>query len=171
MWLALDGYNVIAEMTGEVLGMLDLEAEREELNRLLVQYRQLSKNRLTVVYDGGRALSGEPRNYSENGVKVTFSTAGQSADQVLMRMAHQYGSGLTVVSSDCEVVGASERSGAIVLASGEFVQRMLLVLSCDEESGEEESGAVSRRHLTRKKGNPNRLSKKQRRRHLRLKSM
>ncbi len=171
MWLALDGYNVIAEMTGEALGRLDLEAEREELNRLLVQYRRLSKNRLTVVYDGGRALSGEPRNYSESGIKVTFSSAGQSADQLLMRMAHQYGSGLTIVTSDREVVGAAERSGAIVLASGDFVQRMLLVLSQDEGLGDEEEGSANRRHLTRKKGNPRRLSKKERRRNSRLKSM
>ncbi len=171
MWLALDGYNVIAEMTGEALGMLDLEAERAELNQLLVQYRKLSKNRLAVVYDGGRSVSGEPRNYSESGVKITFSTSGRSADQVLIRMAHQYGSGLTIVTSDREVARESEKNGAIVLESGEFVQRLLLALNSDEESGEEESVDKNRRHLTRKKGNPNRLSKKERRRNQRLQSM
>ena len=171
MWLAIDGYNVIAEMTGEALGMLDLEAERTEFNRLLVQYRKLSKNRLTVVYDGGRSVSGEPRSYSESGVKITFSSSGQSADQLLIKMAHQYGSGLTIVSSDREVVGASEKSGAIALASGEFVQRLLLTLSSDEESGEVDSETKDRRHLTRKKGNPKRLSKKERRRNQRLQSM
>lgn len=171
MWLVLDGYNVIAEMTGEPLGMLDLEAEREELNRLLVQYRKLSKNRLTVVYDGGRSVSGEPSNYSESGVKISFSASGRSADQVLIRMAHQYGSGMTVVSSDREVARESERNGAIVLESGEFVQRLLLALSSDEEFGEDEPVARNRRHLTRKKGNPNRLSKKERRRNQRLQSM
>lgn len=171
MWLALDGYNVIAVMTGEALGLLDLEAEREELNRLLVQYRKQSKNRLTVVYDGGRSVSGEPRNYSESGVKITFSTSGQSADQVLIRMAHQYGSGLTVVSSDREVARESERNGAIVLESGEFVQRLLMALNSDEEFGEAGAEDKNKRHLTRKKGNPNRLSKKERRRNQRLQSM
>jgi len=171
MWLALDGYNVIAAMTGEALGMLDLEAERAELNQLLVQYRKLSKNRLTVVYDGGRSVSGEPRNYSESGVKITFSTSGQSADQVLIRMAHQYGSGLTIVTSDREVARESEKNGAIVLESGEFGQRLLLALSSDEEFLDVESADKNRRHLTRKKGNPNRLSKKERRRNQRLQSL
>jgi len=171
MWLALDGYNVIAAMTGEALGMLDLEAEREELNQLLVQYRKLSKNRLTIVYDGGRSVSGEPHNYSESGVKVTFSNSGRSADQVLIRMAHQYGSGLTIVTSDREVARESERNGAIVLESGEFVQRLLLALSSEDDFSEVESAGKNQRHLTRKKGNPNRLSKKERRRSQRLKSM
>jgi predicted RNA-binding protein with PIN domain len=171
MWLAIDGYNVIAAMTGEALGLLDLEAEREEFNQLLVQYRRLSKNRLTVVYDGGRAVSGEPRNYSESGVKITFSSSGQSADQFLVSMAHKYGSGLTVVTSDREVALGSEKNGAIVLDSGEFVQQLLLALSSDEGLDEDEFTVKNQRHLTRKKGNPNRLSKKERRRSQRLKSM
>ncbi|MCK5915175.1 MAG: NYN domain-containing protein [Deltaproteobacteria bacterium] len=171
MWLAIDGYNVIAVLTGEPLARLDLEAEREEFNQLLISYRKISKNRLTVVYDGGRVFSGEPRNYSESGVKINFSTAGQSADQVLIRMAHQFGSGLTVVSSDREVARESENFGAVVLDSGEFVQRLLLELSDDESLEGEEESVKSQRHLTRKKGNPNRLSKKERRRSRRLQSM
>ncbi|HIE08209.1 MAG TPA: hypothetical protein EYP64_09200 [Desulfarculaceae bacterium] len=171
MWLAIDGYNVIAALTGEALARLDIEYEREEFNQLLVRYRGLSKNRITVVYDGGRALGREPRNYSESGVKITFSTSGQTADQLLIRMAHQYGSGLTVVSSDREVARESEKSGAVVLEAGEFVQRMLLALGGDEAGDDETSDVRSQRHLTRKKGNPNRLSKKERRRSQRLQSM
>jgi len=171
MWLAIDGYNVIAALTGEALGRLDLEGEREEFNQLLVRYKSLSKNRVTVVYDGGRALGGEPRNYSESGVKINFSTSGQTADQQLIRMAHQHGSGLTVVSSDREVARESEKSGAVVLASTEFVQRVLLLLSGDEVGEDESPEVKSQRYLTRKKGNPNRLSKKERRRNRRLQSM
>ena len=171
MWLAIDGYNVIAALTGEPLALLDLETEREEFCQLLVRYRSVSKNRLTVVYDGGRAFCVEPSNYSESGVKVVFSTSGQSADQLLIRMAHQYGSGLTVVSSDREVARESEKSSAIVIDSGEFVQRLLLALSGDEGEDDDALTTKSPRHLTRKKGNPNRLSKKDRRRNQRLKLM
>ncbi|MCD6534867.1 MAG: NYN domain-containing protein [Deltaproteobacteria bacterium] len=172
MWLAIDGYNVVAEMSGEPLAQLDLEVERDQLNQLLFQYRSLSKHRVTVVYDGGRAGSGEPRQYSEKGVKVVFSSLGRSADQVLIQMARQYGSGLTVVTSDREVAEHSERSGAVVLASGEFCQRLLMVLDgCEEGQDEDESVAGSRRHLTEKKGNPRRRSKKERQRNRRLDSV
>ena len=172
MWLALDGYNVIAELTGEPLNRLDLEAERDDLNQLLVQYRSFSKHRLTVVYDGGQVCSGEPRSYSDRGVKVVFSSLGRNADQVLIQMARQYGSGLTIVTSDREVAERSESSGAVVLDSGEFCQRLLMVLDDGENSLEEdEPVAGQRRHLTEKKGNPRRLSKKERQRNRRLDSV
>ncbi|MCK5541005.1 MAG: NYN domain-containing protein [Deltaproteobacteria bacterium] len=172
MWLAIDGYNVIAEMTGEPLNRLDLEAERDQLNQLLFQYRSLSKHRLTVVYDGGRISSGEPRQYSEKGVKVLFSSLGRNADQVLIQMAKQYGSGLTVVTSDREVAERSENCGAVVLASGEFCQRLLMALDgSDDNPDEDEPITTQRRHLTEKKGNPHRLSKKERQRNRRLDSV
>ena len=171
MWLAIDGYNVIASLTGEPLANLDIESEREELNQLLIQYRSANKHRVTVVYDGGQISSGEPRQYSEKGVKVIFSSLGQNADQVLIKMARQYGSGLTVVTSDREVTERSESSGAVVLASGEFCQRLLMVLDGCEDLGEDEPVAGQRRHLTEKKGNPRKRSKKERQRNRRLNSV
>jgi len=172
MWLAIDGYNVIADMTGESLGRLDLENEREQLNQLLIQYRSVSKNRVTVVYDGARMASGEPRQYSEKGVKILFSSLGRSADQVLVQMAQQYGSGLTVVTSDREVADRSQNSGAVVIASGDFCQRLLMVLEGDEEGFDDAEPEIRReRHLTDKKGNPRKLSKKERQRNRRLGSI
>ena len=172
MWLAIDGYNVIAEMTGESLARLDLEAERDQLNQLLFQYRGLSKHRVTVVYDGGRISSGEPRQYSEKGVKVVFSSLGRNADQVLIQMARQYGSGLTVVTSDRQVAECSGNSGAVTLTSGEFCQRLLMALEESDDSLDgDEPMAGQRRHLTEKKGNPHRRSKKERQRNRRLDSV
>ncbi len=172
MWLAIDGYNVIATLTGEPLGRLDLEAERDELNQLLARYRSASRNRLTVVYDGGQISSGEPRRYTDRGVEIIFSPLGRNADQVLIHMARRYGSGLTVVTSDREVVGGSEKSGAVALESGEFCQRLLMVLGGGEDGlDEEEPVTAKRRHLTEKKGNPRKLSKKERQRNRRLGSV
>ncbi len=172
MWLVIDGYNVISALTGEPLARLDIESEREQLNQLLVQYRSISKNRVTVVYDGGQVSSGEPRQYSEKGVKIIFSSLGRSADQVLIQMARQYGSGLTVVTSDREVAERSQSSGAVVLDSGDFCQRLLMVLDGGEEGFDEaEPETRQRRHLTEKKGNPRKLSKKERQRNRRLDSL
>lgn len=171
MWLAIDGYNVIAALTGESLGRLDLEVERDELNQLLVRYRSISRHRLTVVYDGGQISSGEPRRYSDKGVEIVFSPLGRNADQVLIQMARRYGSGLTVVTSDREVVEGSEKSGAVALESGEFCQRLLMTLGGEDGLDEDEPVTAQRRHLTEKKGNPRKLSKKERQRNRRLGSV
>ena len=172
MWLAIDGYNLIAALTGEALGRLDLEAEREQLLELLADYRALSKHRLSVVFDGGARATGESRRERFRGVEVIFSQLGRNADQLLVEMARRYGSGLTVVTEDREVILSCERFGAVTLASGEFWQRLLLVVMGEDE-GLEEEGVRSGggRHLTRKKGNPKKRGRKERRRSRRLDSL
>ncbi len=171
MWLAIDGYNVISALTGEALGYLDIEAERGELNQLLAKYRSVSKHRVTVVYDGGQASCGEPRRYSERGVNIVFSPLGKSADRILIEMARRYGSGLTVVTSDREVAEGAGKSGAVALESGEFCQRLLMVLGGDDGLDDDEPVTKQRRHVTEKKGNPRKLSKKERQRNRRLRSV
>lgn len=87
-------------------------------------------------------------------------------------MARQYGSGLTVVTSDREVAEGSQNSGAVVLSSGEFCQRLLMVLDgCADGDDDAEPETKQRRHLTEKKGNPRKLSKKERQRNRRLDSL
>ena len=83
-WL-VDGYNVIrrepalAERERE-----SLEAGRQALCRLLSNAARVSGDRFTVVFDGSRAggsFSGGP------GVHAIFSSARETADHVLARMA------------------------------------------------------------------------------------
>jgi predicted RNA-binding protein with PIN domain len=174
MWLAIDGYNLIAALTGEALEYLDLEAERENLLGLLADYRALSRHRLSLVFDGGARASGGSRRERIRGVEVIFSPLGRTADQLLVEMAARYGSGLTVVTSDREVAAACERSGAVTLASAEFWQRLLLAVMGEDEADDEEAGRggpASGRHLTRKKGNPKKRGRKERRRSRRLDSL
>ncbi|HDS15495.1 MAG TPA: hypothetical protein ENN66_02560 [Proteobacteria bacterium] len=171
MRIALDGYNVIATLTGTALDFLDLEKEREELNQLLADYRRASSNRLTVVYDGAFAGSGEPRSAAAGGVEIRFSRAGQNADQYLINLARQYGSGLTIVSSDREIARAAEGFGAVVLATADFIGVLLATLQTTVDLDEDEPTGKAKRHLTRKQGNPKRLGKSQRRRKKRLQAL
>ena len=170
MWLAIDGYNLIAALTGEPLERLDLEYERGELNRLLIDYRGNSRHRVSVVYDGG-GLPGGSRTSREQGLEIVFSPLDRKADQVLVEMARRYGSGLTVVTSDREVVRLCEESGAVVLATEQFWQRLQLTVFAGDAGDEDDEKRLDRRHLTRKKGNPRRRGKKERRRDRRLESL
>jgi len=172
MRLAIDGYNLIAALTGEALEYLDLEAERESLLELLADYRALSRHHLSVVFDGGGRATGQSRRGRVRGVEVIFSPLGRTADQLLVELAGRFGSGLTVVTSDREVRNACESSGAVTLASAEFWQRLLaVVMGADEGADEETAGRSSGRHLTRKKGNPKKRGRKERRRGRRLDSL
>jgi predicted RNA-binding protein with PIN domain len=155
-WL-VDGYNVIRrspDLAPEE--RLSLEAGRQALCRLLAVVAQASGDQFTVVFDGsgaGSASSGGP------GVRVLFSSARERADQVLGRLAAQGGA---VVSNDREVRRAAQQAGAISISTDDFLARVTPVHPMApraETMDKDEEEEPSRRP---KKGNPHRLSKKDR---------
>ncbi|MBN2231212.1 MAG: NYN domain-containing protein [Deltaproteobacteria bacterium] len=175
MRLSIDGYNLIARVGGRSLDRLDLEAEREGMLDFLAAYREASRHLVTVVFDGGRAPGGGERQSRHRGVRVHFSPLGVSADTVLVRQARQFGSGLTVVTDDREVARQAESAGAVVLGSEEFYHEAELAVSMYgggdvPGAADPEAEAVERRLDTRKKGNPRRLSRREREHERRLES-
>jgi hypothetical protein len=155
-WL-VDGYNVIRrspELASEE--RVSLEAGRQALCRLLARAAQSSGDEFTAVFDGsgaGSATSGGA------GVRVLFSSARERADQVLARLAVQGGA---VVSNDREVRRAGERAGALSISTDDFLARVALappMVTGTETMEKDEEDEPPRRT---KKGNPRRLSKKDR---------
>jgi hypothetical protein len=155
-WL-VDGYNVIRR--GPELAEREresLEAGRQALCRLLSTAARVSGDRFTVVFDGNRgggSFSAGP------GVHVMFSSARETADRVLARTAT---AGAAVVSNDQEVRQAAARAGAIAITADQFLSRLR---RADRVSGSESGPEKDDEETIRpqnKKGNPRRLSKKDR---------
>lgn len=148
-WL-IDGYNVIRRSPElAALERESLESGRRALRRLLAETARASGDQFTVVFDGqGAGGSG-----SAAGVRIIFSSARESADRVIARMAAQGGA---VVSNDRAVRRAAAQAGAIALTADEFLAKLDSADSEeDERSGSQGSGP--------KKGNPHRLGKRARR--------
>jgi predicted RNA-binding protein with PIN domain len=159
-WL-VDGYNVIrrapelADRERE-----GLEAGRRALCRLLSNAARASGDRFTVVFDGNREGGA---GGGGAGVHVIFSSARETADRVLARMAT---AGAAVVSSDREVRQAAARAHAIAITADQFLSR---VRGADRASDPDHApdGAPDKddEEVSRpptKKGNPRRLSTKDR---------
>ena len=162
-WL-VDGYNVIrrspdlarAERGG-------LEAGRQALCALLARVARASGDHFTVVFDGsqaGGAASGGA------GVRIVFSSARETADRVLARMASGGGA---VVSNDREVQRAATRAGAIAITADEFLSRLDRmdrarppIPEGDDPEGGAGGDEADDAPRGPKKGNPRRLSKKRR---------
>jgi predicted RNA-binding protein with PIN domain len=156
-WL-VDGYNVIRRAPElKSREQESLEAGRQALCALLVQVARASTDTFTVVFDGAQAGD---RAGGGSGVTVIFSSARESADRVLARMAREGGA---VVSNDREVRRAAERAGAIVVTTDQFLARLdqarqlPLEAPAGLKGGEEDEPPRGPR-----KGNPRRLSKKDR---------
>lgn len=160
-WL-VDGYNVIRRAPELISREREsLEAGRQALCALLVEAARASKDTFTIVFDGAQAGG---RAGGGSGVTVIFSSARESADRVLSRMARDGGA---VVSNDREVRRAAERAGAIVVTTDQFLARLDQGLPVPPEARtearmDEKEGDESLPPRGPRKGNPRRLSKKAR---------
>jgi predicted RNA-binding protein with PIN domain len=160
-WL-VDGYNVIRRSpelaSSEHRG---LEAGRAALCELLAAAMRATGDEFTVVFDGARG-GGTARG--AGGVRVVFSSARESADRVLARMARQGGA---VVSNDREVREAAVRAGAISVSADDFLTRIEAGI-CRRPPGGTDAAAMSGKDESDdpprgpRKGNPRRLGKKAR---------
>lgn len=162
MEIIIDGYNLIGSDTG-LAG--NLEHKRNCLVQELAIYRRAKGHDITVVFDGWR--SGAPNQVEEkrDGVGIVYSRLGEKADDVLISLARKKGSGCVVVTSDREVRTAVERFGAVALYAGQFSA----MLHSQAEPFDAQPEPQHRE--ARKKGNPRRLSKKERRRREKLQKL
>ena len=104
--ILVDGYSLLHSWTALAPGQPRYsEAAREALVSVLTSYRDACGTPITIVFDG----SGPPRapavSRSAPEVEVLYSRAGQTADQVIERVAHRlqpYGEPLVVTDDHAE---------------------------------------------------------------------
>jgi predicted RNA-binding protein with PIN domain len=171
--LIIDGYNLLgAGGRGRAVGDPWSEAAREELIRRLGAYRQRRSHAITVVFDGWRAGAGSEQHERRGGVEVIYSRRGEQADQVVRRLASEYGADCAVVSSDREVGSSARASGALVMMAQEFWMKLFedpqrSAATPFKELDSEQMPAEKRG--PDKKGNPRKLPKSLRKRRRQLK--
>jgi predicted RNA-binding protein with PIN domain len=104
--ILVDGYSLLHCWTALAPGQpRHSQAAREALVSVLISYRDACGTPITIVFDG----SGPPRNPAEQRstpeVEVLYSRAGQTADQIIERVAHRlqpYGEPLVVTDDLAE---------------------------------------------------------------------
>lgn len=162
--IIIDGYNLIRQSPRLAKAdRQDLQLGREALVDLLAAYKKVKPHPITVVFDG----SAEPSLYSPRdrvkGISIRYSHGGESADDVIRKMARQEKAKALVVSSDREVMAAAEDAGATAMHAADFENKIAMAQYIAVKGGEpsvESSGWVP---TTRKKGPSRRLPKKRRR--------
>lgn len=119
--LVVDGYNV----TKTGYGSLPLDAQRQRLVTGLAALAAQTSAEVTCVFDGA-ALDHPVPVSSRRGVRVMFSPAGTTADQVVRRLvrAEPEGRAVVVVSSDREVVEGVVAAGAHAVPSTALLRRL-----------------------------------------------
>jgi uncharacterized protein len=161
--IIVDGYNLIGSDAG-LTG--NLEHKRNWLIQSLANYQRAKGHEITVVFDGWRSGSVTEVGENRDGVGIVYSRLGEKADSVIVRLARKRGSGCIVVTSDKEVRNAVERFGVVALYAGQFSAMLY-----NQARSFDESPAEPYDRQGPKKGNPRRLSKKERRRREKLQKL
>jgi predicted RNA-binding protein with PIN domain len=119
--LIVDGYNVTKTGYPE----LPLDQQRTRLLTGLSHLAARSGAEVTCCFDGA-ALEGRVPAAGARGVRVLFSKAGETADELIRRLvrAEPTGRPVCVVSSDREVADGVRRGGARPVSSTALVRRL-----------------------------------------------
>jgi predicted RNA-binding protein with PIN domain len=118
--LVVDGYNVTKSGYGDV----PLVAQRSRLVKGLGALAARTGVEVSCVFDGAARPPVAPPG--PRGVRVLFSAAGETADDLIRRLvaAEPKGRPVVVVSSDREVAEGVQRSGAYPVASTLLLRRL-----------------------------------------------
>lgn len=169
--IIIDGYNLIRQSTTlSALDQQDIMLGREALVKRLAAYRKIKSHRITVVFDARHSPRFSQRNDRHQGIAIRFSSRGESADDVIKRMAQQEREKALVVSSDREIANFAALCGAATMSSPQFEDKIEAAMLGDRNAGagEIESGGLPR---TKKKGPSRRLPKKLRRNRMKIKKL
>jgi predicted RNA-binding protein with PIN domain len=162
----VDGYNLLGSRRAEG----DPEMLREQMVRDLTEYRHRKGHPVTVVFDGWRQGLSAERHEHRSGVQVIYSKRGERADQVIQRLAAEFGRDCAVVSSDREVADFAKLHGALAIGADEFDARLRAMRQAGARPGmPEKDDRESPRPNPTKKGNPKKLPKAVRKRNRQLK--
>ena len=169
--IIIDGYNLIRQSaTLSALDRQDIMLGREALVNRLATYRKIKSHRITVVFDSRQSPLFSVQKEHRQGIAIRFSRGGESADDVIKRMAWKEKEKALVVSSDREIVDYAASCGAATISAPRFENKIEMAVQIDRHTGasQNDSGRISR---TKKKGPSRRLSKKMRRNRMKIKKL
>jgi hypothetical protein len=172
----IDGYNFIFNSYFKISVKSEkLQELRNNAIILLSRYYNVKKNKVIVVFDGYMTQEPVESKYNIGNIEVIYSKRGEKADAVIMRIAEKIRNSL-VVTNDNEIKRYVERLDNVSSISPEDFKLIVnnIIMNEEGESGKylndydftddaDDDFCNESKHLsTKKKGNPHRLSKKER---------
>ncbi len=173
MQILIDGYNLlkaIPECRG--LEAMNPDGARDHLLTQLGRYRWLRGHQVTVVFDGW--MGGHPveRHAHARGVHVIYSQRGERADEVIRRLAPQVAHQGVVVTSDRALASLVRQTGAEVVGSAEFGERLRgALVTLDRGAADEPTEESAPPHRSQKKGASRRPSRAERARERKFRNL
>jgi predicted RNA-binding protein with PIN domain len=175
-YILIDGYNLIG------IAHDNLERARNDLIHKLQEYASRKKHTITVVFDGWKNGNKDQTRITTRQVTTIYSRIGENADTVIKRMIASSSKHWIVISSDREISDFAARKDFAALSSEEFEGKLYSAINSthdrdmiDNESYEEDFMKYYEDEFDSPpalaKGNPRKLSKKDKKRLQALKKL
>ena len=123
--ILVDGYSLLHNWPELAEGSpRHSEAARDALVEMLTHYQDACGTPVTVFFDGSGGRRSKPKDQSGQAVEVLFSSAGQTADDLIERAAHRfqaYGEVLVVTDDFAERETVSGFGGSVA-SCGNFIR-------------------------------------------------
>ncbi len=176
-YILIDGYNMIGIAHG------DLEKARNELIEKLLKYSEIKKHHITIVFDGWKNGQAHETRTTTRGLTVIYSRLGEKADLTIRRILSSSTKPWIVVSTDREVSGYAAGRDLAAVRSDEFEYKLYSALKDtrdDPGGGELRNG--DEKYLkydddeggyppVRRRGNPRKPSRRQKKKLQALKKL
>jgi predicted RNA-binding protein with PIN domain len=89
--ILVDGYSLLHNWPQLARGSPRYSASaRDELIARLTQYRDACGTPITIFFDGKQPRGKLPKTHSPQDIEVLYSSAGQTADQMIERAAYRF---------------------------------------------------------------------------------
>jgi uncharacterized protein len=167
--IVVDGFNLIRrdrELSG--IEQKNFYNAQNVLVERLAQYRRGTTHRVTVVFDGRRGPNAFRSRGLKNGVEIIYSSQGETADDVIRELAARGPRDCTWVATADRDLAHSCRTLGVGVVEPETVLRAVRPKALPPVGHDFWHGKREERGWpghTRKKGNPRRAPKQQRRQH------
>jgi hypothetical protein len=163
--ILIDGYNLIG------IFHRDFERARQNFIVQLDRYASMKRHSITVVFDGWKDGQSAETKKRLGDITVIYSGLGEKADSVIKNMLSSATKPWIVVSSDREIYDFARKKYFVALKADEFAGKLSSALAAgntEEQLSDgfehEDEGEDYDPQRAGKKGNPNKLSKEDKRR-------
>jgi predicted RNA-binding protein with PIN domain len=175
-YILIDGYNLIGIAHG------NLEKARNELIRRLQEYAQIKKQDITLVFDGWKSGQKDQTRIKSGHVTVIYSRLGETADVLIRKKLTSSKKPWIVVSSDREISDFAANKDFAAVTSDEFEEKLFTTLHGDHVESIPDMQPDNDELLkyyddetdsppARLKGNPRKLSRRQKKKLQALKKL
>ena len=174
--ILIDGYNLIG------IGHGNLENARSDIINKLQKYSIIKKHNITLVFDGWKSGRKDQTRVKNRHVTVIYSRLGETADTVIKKILSVSVKPWIVISSDREVSDFAANKDFAAVTSEEFEEKLYSALQINQEDFTYDDSSYKDELIKYYedqfesppapiKGNPRKLSKKQKKKLQALKKL